>query len=455
MSHADRVSEGPSDLTRLQYISYGLFAAPLSIALMAMSSFIPAYYSEYIGLDLPTVAGSLLMLRVADAVIDPLIGTVIDRIGWKRKHKIITFASSVLMALGVALLYFPPPTAAGRGLMLFSGFVTFFMYTIAVIAHQSWAASVVSRDNAISRIFAVRELFTILGILCAFLIAAAASHLLGAGVRYEAQSVGLLIIVLLVVSCCLLLRFVPDEGEEAVASQTKFSDAWPFLRQRGLVCLLLVHLFLNVGFAATAALSFYVAKYIYALKESFAVGLFSAFLVAPIGLAFWTRLAAKLGNIAALTWSCGWMIAATMMLPLTASFGLVGYIIYNAAAGIGFGGAQYLSRSVAASLAAAETHKTGLEVRATTFAAVNFLDKFGSGFGVAALMIVAWLGLDQGHTGPVNGAGVPLFLPIVTAILVLSYLLALTFSRGVQSYYKNPTRNSDLSAFQVKEQGMM
>lgn len=59
---------------------YGLSEMPISIASLPLLAFIPNYYVSDLGLDFAAVALVMLLARSFDAVTDPLIGFLSDRI---------------------------------------------------------------------------------------------------------------------------------------------------------------------------------------------------------------------------------------------------------------------------------------------------------------------------------------------------------------------------------------
>ena len=61
-------------------LGYGGLALPLAALNLPLYVFLPTFYSAELGLDLATVGGVLLLARLFDTVIDPLMGEFGDRV---------------------------------------------------------------------------------------------------------------------------------------------------------------------------------------------------------------------------------------------------------------------------------------------------------------------------------------------------------------------------------------
>ena len=92
--------------------AYGLPALPLATLALVLAVSIPTFYSSEIGLSLTAVGTTLLLLRIFDAIIDPVIGFVADRTTLKfgRRRSFVALA----MPLTVVSCYhvFVPPADA-------------------------------------------------------------------------------------------------------------------------------------------------------------------------------------------------------------------------------------------------------------------------------------------------------------------------------------------------------
>jgi Na+/melibiose symporter-like transporter len=58
--------------------AYGVFGMPLAMAALPLYVNLPKFYGDHLGVDLALLGGMLLALRLADGVIDPLLGVLSD-----------------------------------------------------------------------------------------------------------------------------------------------------------------------------------------------------------------------------------------------------------------------------------------------------------------------------------------------------------------------------------------
>ena len=74
--------------------AYGLFGMPLAMAALPLYVHLPKFYGDHLGVDLAVLGSVLLILRLADGVVDPLLGVLSDR-GGARKRWLAAFDANV------------------------------------------------------------------------------------------------------------------------------------------------------------------------------------------------------------------------------------------------------------------------------------------------------------------------------------------------------------------------
>ena len=97
-------------------LAYGLLGLPLAFVALPLYVVLPHHYASTFGLPLATLGAVLLGARLLDAFTDPLIGRWTDRRFAQSPRAVLALGgmAAVLLALGFALLFFPPtrePTA--------------------------------------------------------------------------------------------------------------------------------------------------------------------------------------------------------------------------------------------------------------------------------------------------------------------------------------------------------
>ncbi len=155
---------------KLPLLSYGLLGLPLAFVAMPLYVHLPHVYATQHGMALSTLGSLLLLARLLDAVIDPLLGRWGDRLYARSPRLTLTAgaAAAACLLIGMVLLFFPPwrpadsPASVLAVLML-----TYLGYSLLSIVHQSWGARLGGDETQRARIVAWREGFGLAGVLTA------------------------------------------------------------------------------------------------------------------------------------------------------------------------------------------------------------------------------------------------------------------------------------------------
>jgi Na+/melibiose symporter-like transporter len=133
---------------------------PLAFVALPLYVVLPNYYARGFGVPLATLGVVLLCTRLLDALVDPVLGRWSDRLFARSTRVVLLWAAgaALALALGFALLFFPPMSAipvlvawACACLML-----TYIAYSALSITHQSWGAMLGGDEAQRSRIVAWR-----------------------------------------------------------------------------------------------------------------------------------------------------------------------------------------------------------------------------------------------------------------------------------------------------------
>jgi len=160
------VTHGPA-LPLATRVAYGVGALAEGTKNGVFEFFLFFYYTQVLGLS-GTLAGAAMMIAlVADAVTDPLVGSLSDstrsRLG--RRHPYL-YAAAPPMALSFALLFRPPDGLDQLG--LFAWLTTFavlvrFAMTLYFVPHMALGAELSSDYRERTSIVAVRSFFGLVG----------------------------------------------------------------------------------------------------------------------------------------------------------------------------------------------------------------------------------------------------------------------------------------------------
>jgi GPH family glycoside/pentoside/hexuronide:cation symporter len=164
-------SEGPLEFRWPQGLRYGLMALPLAFVALPLYVFLPNYYARNFGLPLASLGALLLLARVADALVDPLLGRWIDRLFVRSQAQVLRFSAmaALLLASGFVALFFPP-LREHSGLLVWAAcalLVCYLGYSALTLVQQSWGALLGGDEALRSRVVAWREGLGLAGVILA------------------------------------------------------------------------------------------------------------------------------------------------------------------------------------------------------------------------------------------------------------------------------------------------
>jgi len=290
------VSAASAPLARLPVstlAAYGLFGMPLAMAALPLYVHLPKFYGDYLGVNLTLLGGVLLALRLADGIIDPLLGVLSDRGGARKRWLLL---AAPLLALGMIALFMPlvraeAPLIAWLSLSLFIVYVAF---SLATINHQAWGAELSGDPVERTRITAVREGLALFGVVIAAVLPAFLGGNDGGLGRFA-----MLFAVFTLACAAITVAFTPDTRAAPIASVTSSSIRDLLSRplaDRVFRRLLLVFMLNGIAAAIPATLVlFFIADVLNAESQQ---GTFLAlyFVAGAAGMPLWVNLSARIGK---------------------------------------------------------------------------------------------------------------------------------------------------------------
>lgn len=290
-----------SRLTWREGTAYGLLGLPLAFVALPLYVVLPNHYARTFGMPLATLGLLLLGARLMDALIDPLIGRLTDRLFARSVPAVLVaggMAASVL-ALGFAGLFFPlvdpGPTLwiwALGALML-----TYTAYSLLSVAHQAWGAMLGGDEARRSRIVAWREGLGLVGVLAASVLPALAGMGWTAGLFAGLLALG-----------CWAWTQAPRPQAQPQAGPTDLGAPW---RQPAFRRLIAVFLINGIASAVPATLVlFFIQDQLQAPVHMEPAFLGSYFLAAALSIPLWLRLVGRMGL--ARSWLTGMALAVSV-----------------------------------------------------------------------------------------------------------------------------------------------
>lgn len=157
---------------------YGLLGLPLAFVALPLYVLLPNHYARAYGVPLATLGAVLLGARLLDALIDPMLGRLTDRLYARSTTAVLAFGSiaALVLLMGFALLFFPQwliETSHPRTLLTFTTALliwTYAGYSALSVAYQSWGALLGGDEAQRSRVVGWRESFGLVGVVLASIV---------------------------------------------------------------------------------------------------------------------------------------------------------------------------------------------------------------------------------------------------------------------------------------------
>jgi len=303
-------------LSRARLAAFAFPALPLAAMTVPVYIFLPSFYAQHAGIGLAVIGLALMLSRLADVLIDPLIGVLSDRTKGRfgRRRPWVVAGVPVLMVSVWFLLV--PPEGAGASHLFWWSVILYFGWTAVSLPIQAWGAELSADYHERTRIMSWREWFALAGTLVALGIAAAMT---AKGEGAALSSIALAIVILMPVSAALLVIFVPDPPRNVTAVSAPLKDRVAALAANVPFRRLVSAYFLNGlanGFPATLFLLFVE----HGLGDKAIAGpmLFAYFFSGIVAVPGWLWLSRRFGKHRTWCFAMLWACAFFMLVPFIA-----------------------------------------------------------------------------------------------------------------------------------------
>ena len=291
---------------------YALPAIPLAALTLPLYSFVPVFYAESLGLSLASLGVALFLVRLFDAVNDPVFGWLSDRYRPKFGRRRFWFALAIpLLMLGVWKLFWPPLDAGITYVALWT-LILSLGYTCAILPYSAWGAELQTNYDQRMRVAGWREGFTLVGTLLAITIPFSIGWADPSAFHGFAM-LAIILVVLLPLFGLATLLFVGEPAE--YSKQTVgIREGLKHLRGNRVFQRLLVAFFLN-GFGNSIAATLfllYCAQRL-GLEDWRGALIFVYFLSGIVGVPLWNSLAKRTSKHRA--WCLAMIFAAIVFSP--------------------------------------------------------------------------------------------------------------------------------------------
>jgi Na+/melibiose symporter-like transporter len=415
-------------------IGYALPGIPLAALTLPLYILLPTFYAQALGLPLAAIGFALFIVRIVDAVGDPLIGTLSDRIGTKIGRRKTWFAASIPVTVVATYALFWPPLDAGTTYLIGWGILLSLGYTMAILPYTAWGAELSADYDGRARISAFREGFILLGTLVAIALPFTLFSLEDADSFHGLAALAVLVAICLPLFGGFMLWRVPEPQNVSTTSVSwkkglaHMRRNKPFLR---LLSAFLLNGFAN-GLPATLFILFVDARL--GAPDLQGPFLFIYFASGLVGIPLFLALARRSSKHRA--WSVSMLVAcAVFVFALTLGEGdLWQFGAICVLTGLCVGADLSLPASIQADVIDVDTEGSGDQRSGAYFAAWSLATKLALALAAGlAFPILGWLGFNAEDVAAstevslgglvVLYAGIPIVLKLCAVALVWNFPL--------------------------------
>ncbi|MEV7608661.1 MFS transporter [Microbacterium sp. NPDC089320] len=344
--------------TRAQTIAFGASGFPTQLMAQTFSAFVVYFYVTHLGVAPGWVAAAMIAHGVLNAVLNPVVGALSDRIRtpWGRRIPWIGLGI-VPLVLAFALVWMPPelPTA---------GLIVWFLIVVAVY-DIAFVVVVLNISALFPEIFRTtderargnvpRQIFAILGMV----LGTAGAPALYGSIGWPGMAVVLATVCLALLVWSFFGGMVERRVPEAASEAMRWRDQLTYtFANRAFVPYVLGSLFIQTSIAVIlAALPFYVRYSLGAAEGEASLLLGAIFVTAIPSIVLWSAIVRRTSPRAALLGSVTVFGIAVLgyLLPST----VLAAALIGVAVGVGVGGLLQLLEVVLAQIIDEDATRTG------------------------------------------------------------------------------------------------
>lgn len=407
--------------------AYAAPALPLAIVMFPSYTILPAFYAANTSASLAAIGVVLIVARIFDAVIDPIIGHFSDLTPASLGGRKIWMAAGALVLAVSGLFLYAPPQDADIVYYAIAMLAFYFGYSLVEISHKALGVDLARGYRDRTRIA------TCLGVaFCIGTLIFALAPFVSGGGKFDAQALrwtGIALAVLAPLSIWLAIQAAPGRTQAAHNAPLFLAAA---RNNKPLLRFLAIYALIGLGQGVFYGLVYLYVTNVLGIGDQFAWVLLIDASISLAAAPIWHRLMLKLEKHRAL--ALGVSISALAIVAMNfIPFGAAGAGLLFALVGLrAFGaGVVYVApNALLGDVVDYELMRTGVQRAANCHALVSLLTKICAALGGGgALMAIAAFGFST--DGPNSDDVLWLFramaLGAPSAILVLGAFVAFGF----------------------------
>jgi Na+/melibiose symporter-like transporter len=413
------------------------FAAPcLPLAALGLPLvvYLPEYYVSELGLSLSVVGAAFLLVRVADIILDPILGGMMDRTrtGIGRFRPWLAASAPVLMIAAYFLFMAKP----GVGPLYLWGWlvVCYIGYSMGVLSHTAWGAVLSPDYQQRSRVYGWWSAGNVVGMILVLVLPPVLAKVYAGDHAAGVQGMGWFIIALMPITFLLAMTVVGETNVPPVKHAAGLRQYLGLIKRPSVQILLVADLLMGLAPGIGGALFFFFFERIKGFDKAQAGILLLIYFVAALGGSpLWPYLAKTIGKhralaVAAIVYAV-FQVAACFTPRGMSVTGTLVLIL----AGLPYSAAPLLVRSMMADLGDEERLASGVDRTGLLYAIVNGTVKLGYALAAGVFIVLSNLGFDpkmpsaQGDAALIGLYAVaPAALGLLVCAIILRYPLDAT-----------------------------
>ena len=397
---------------RVRIAIYGAANLPTSVVGLPIALYVPAFYSQNLGLSLAAVGALLALSRLTDVVTDPLIGILSDR--WRTpfgRRKPWMVAGTPLMVLSLWMLFVPDSgfsvavwSAVGGSavdnLYLFVWISALYLsFTLVDLPYRAWGAELSPDYDERSRVTGWREAFGYGGTMMSLIIPLAIAFVLARpGAENALYGVAFAVLILMPLLTFPAIGFVREPPIRGVTTPhvtwlRGLQIVWangPF--RRLVICLT----FFATGISMTASMSFFfVQRVMEQAFDRYAIFVLAYYISSTVAIPAWFFISKKLGKHRTVVLGIAWLSLWSSFIPLLGPDDFVLFFVIMLLKGSAIGALVFLPTSMAADIVDLDTLRTREQRTGLYFSLWGMVNKGATALGVfIATTGAAYMGFD-------------------------------------------------------------
>lgn len=402
-----------------KYLLYALPAMPLALLGLPLYIYLPTFYAQDIGLGVFGVGIVLLIARLFDMILDPIIGY------WSDKY----FSRKCFMIIGMLFLLFGfyylthPIYDAGYLWLLSFSVLVYFGWSLVSVPYYALGADLGKSYEENTRYASFRELFNITGVLLALLLPYIFSV-----ANEPAESLSLMNeVIFILLPLMLLVFFLAVNAPKIQSGTASLKSAYNHFvaelkKSKYLFSAFFINSFAN---AVPATLFLLYVELVIGSKEQAGLLFLIYFFSGVIALVFWNYLASKTSKKTAWTFSMLNAILFFSFVPFLGAGDFNYFLIITIFSGMSLGADMALPASMQADVAQ-NSSSSSEKLGGTLFGFFAMLTKLSLAFGVGVSFAILGL-FDFTPTNPNESSLFVLSLlygtlPVVLKLLAIALL---------------------------------